>query len=97
MPIDNAQHGGHEADSENVIGIGEETNTGYHNRSNVIPTKGSFVDLGERKSAALIGICDSLAGLIRRDTGRGTYRQCERSHCGSCGRQHCHQLCVAPC
>jgi hypothetical protein len=77
LPIDNAQHGGNEADSEDIVGIGEETNTRYDDGSNVIPTKGSFVDLRESKSAALIGICDSSA--------RPMWRELAKIHTGNVG------------
>lgn len=41
-----------------IVGVSEETNAGDHASTNVIPAKGSLVDLGESKTTTLIGILD---------------------------------------
>ena len=56
MPIDNTQHGGDQADSENIVGISEEADTCHHDGSYMIPAKGSFVDLRESESSTLVGV-----------------------------------------
>lgn len=56
--VDNTQHDGQERGSENIVLICEETNTSHNNGSDMIPAKGSLVDLCKSKSAALIGVLD---------------------------------------
>jgi len=56
VPEYDAQHGGDEVDSENVIGIGEEPYTGDDNGTNMIPAKGSLVDLGKGKTSTFVGV-----------------------------------------
>jgi len=58
VPKYDTQHGGDEVDSENVVGVGEETYAGDDNGTNMIPTKRSLVDLGKGKTSTLIGILD---------------------------------------
>jgi hypothetical protein len=41
-----------------IVGIGEETDTSDNAGADVIPAKGSFVDLSEGKSPTLIGVGD---------------------------------------
>ena len=58
MPENDAQHGGNEVDSKDVIGVGEETYAGDDNGTDMIPTKRSLIDLGKGKTSTLIGILD---------------------------------------
>lgn len=74
-----------------IVRISEETNTGDDTSTNMVPAKGSFVDLGERKTTTLIGILNvgeiivevvegivASTGLVGRDNGR------LRRHCKEC-------------
>ncbi len=55
-PVDYTQHGGHEVDGKQVVGIGEEANAGDYAGADVVPAKGRLVDLGEGETTALIGV-----------------------------------------
>jgi len=56
--VDNTQHDGQERGSEDIILICEETNTGYNNSTDMVPAKGSLIDLRKGKSSAFVGILD---------------------------------------
>jgi hypothetical protein len=54
--VDNAQHDGQQRHAEDVVAVGEETSAGHQDGANVVPSKRSLVDLGERQAAALVGV-----------------------------------------
>lgn len=56
LPVHNTQHGGNQIDSEDIVSIGEETNTGHNNGADMVPAEGSLIDLGQGKSSSLIRI-----------------------------------------
>lgn len=58
VPVNDTQHGGDEVDSEDIIGVGEETYACDDNGTNMIPTERSLIDLGKGKTPTLIGILD---------------------------------------
>lgn len=58
MPVYYSQHVRDETDGEQVVGIGEETDTSDNNGANMVPAERSFVDFSESKSTALIWILD---------------------------------------
>ena len=58
MPIYDTQHGRHQADSEDIIGICKETNAGDDDGTNVIPAERSLVYLRQSQSSALVGVGD---------------------------------------
>ena len=58
MPIDDTQHGRHQTNGKDIVGVGEETDAGDDDSSNMVPAEGRFVDFGERKSSALVGVSD---------------------------------------
>ena len=71
FPVDDAQHVGDQIDGEDVVGIGEETDPGHDHGPDVIPSKGRFVNLGERESSALIGVCN--VGIYEGIVSAGMY------------------------
>lgn len=52
--VDHAQHGGDEVDSEQIVGIGEETDTGDQTGADVEPAKLGIVNLGKCLATALV-------------------------------------------
>ena len=58
VPVDRAEHVRHHTDGEDVIRVGEEANAGDENGANVVPAKGSLINLGERETATLVGVGD---------------------------------------
>lgn len=58
VPVNNTEHVGHQTNGEDVVGIGEETDTSDENGADVVPSKGSLVDLGERETATLVRVDD---------------------------------------
>lgn len=56
LPVDYTQHGGDQVDGEEIVGIGEETNTGDDNCADMVPAKWSLVDFGQGKTSALVGV-----------------------------------------
>lgn len=52
--VDHAQHGGDEVDGEQIVGIGEETDTGDQTGADVEPAKLGIVDLGKCLTTALV-------------------------------------------
>ena len=93
MPVYYSQHVRDKTDSEQVVGIGEETNTGHDDGANMVPAERSLVNFGKSKSSALIWILDvSLCGqLVSIELDVGVDRGVIHSRCGSCGTQRYHQ------
>lgn len=56
LPVNDTKHVGDETNGENVVGIGEETNTGDDDGTNVVPAERSLVNLGKSESATLVGV-----------------------------------------
>lgn len=56
LPVNYPQHGGNDTNGEDVVGIGEETDTSDEDGANVVPAEGGLIDLRERKSASLVGV-----------------------------------------
>jgi hypothetical protein len=54
--VHDTEHNGKHRNDEDVVGISEETNTCNHDGADMVPAKGSFVDLGEGESASLVGV-----------------------------------------
>jgi hypothetical protein len=79
LPVDDAQHGSHQVDGEDVIGISEETNTGYDNSTNVVPAKWGLIDLGQGESTALVGV-DDVSEVIMEVVESGIAALCFQSH-----------------
>lgn len=58
LPEDNTEHAGGQVDGEDIIGVGEETNTSDDDGTNMIPTELGIVNLGEGQTTALNGVLD---------------------------------------
>lgn len=58
MPVYYPQHVCDQTDGEQIVGVGEETDTSDNNGSNMVPAKRSFIDLSESESSALVWILD---------------------------------------
>ena len=58
LPINDTQHAGDQTNSENVVCVREETDTGYNDGANVIPAERRLVDLSKRETTALVWIFD---------------------------------------
>lgn len=58
LPVDYPQHAGYETNGEDVVSVGEETNTGHDDGADVVPAERSFVDLCKRESSPLVGVRD---------------------------------------
>jgi hypothetical protein len=53
LPVDNTQHGGHHVNSKDIVGIGEETNTGHGDCSDVVPYISMSLEHGVRSWGSL--------------------------------------------
>ena len=82
LPVDHAQHGGHQVDGENVVGISEETDTSDDNGTDVVPAEGSFVDFRKGKSTPLVGV-DNVGEVIVEVVERDIAAFCFHRHCES--------------
>lgn len=58
LPVNDTKHVGDETNGENVVGIGEETNTGDDDGTNVVPAERSLVNFGKSESATLVRVFD---------------------------------------
>ena len=58
LPVDYTELTSDQVDSENVVCIGEETNTCDNDSSHMVPAERCLVDFSERKSSSLVGILD---------------------------------------
>ncbi|KAH9822789.1 dnaJ homolog-like protein subfamily C member 21 [Teratosphaeria destructans] len=70
VPEDDAEHRGHEADGEDVVGVGEEADAGDQDGADVVPAEGGLVDLGEGETTALVGVGD-VSVVCHGQRGRG--------------------------
>ena len=62
LPVDDSQQGNDEIDGEDVVCIGEETNAGDHDGSDVILAKWGFVNFCQGKSTTFIRI--GIVGIV---------------------------------
>jgi hypothetical protein len=95
LPVHNAELGGNQVDGEDVVRVGEETNTSYNTSPDVVPAERSLVDLCKGKTTSLIGVGDmGIAGQVRRGPGEtwGDRERVTRTRCGSCGKRRFHPL-----
>ena len=58
LPVDDAQHGRHQIDGEDIVRIGEKADAGDDNGAHMVPAKGSFIDFRQGESSTLIGVLD---------------------------------------
>lgn len=70
LPVDYSQAGGDDTDGEDVVGIGEETDTGDGNGADMVPAKGSLVNLSEGESSSLVGVSDVGVVVVEVVEGR---------------------------
>ena len=68
MPVDDTQHRRDQVNGENIVGVGEETNTGDDYSAYMVPTKGRLVYLGESKPSSFLQTNENLASGNRMDT-----------------------------
>ena len=56
LPVDYTEKVGDQTNGEQVVSIGEETDTSHDNCSDVIPAKRGLVDLSKGETTALVGV-----------------------------------------
>ena len=56
LPVDYTEKVGDQTNGEQVVGVGEETDTSDDNCSNVIPAERGLVDLSKGETTAFIGV-----------------------------------------
>ena len=66
LPVHNTQHGRHQIDGKDVIGISEETDTGHDDGADMVPAEGSLVDFGKSKASSLVGVLDVSKVILDR-------------------------------
>jgi hypothetical protein len=101
LPIDYSQQVGDETNGEQVVGVGEETNTSNYAGTDVVPSKGRLVDFREGETTTLVGIGNVCLheGEVSIVLGLHRTRQENEnihSRCGNCGRQSYRRRCVWP-
>jgi hypothetical protein len=62
--VDDTQHDGQKGHAEDVVTVREETSTGDQDGANVVPAKGSLVDLRESEASSLIGVLDMCEVIV---------------------------------
>ena len=70
LPVDDPQHGGDQIDREDIVGIGEEADSCHDDGTNMIPSKGGLIDLGQSKTSAFIGVSDVGVIIVEIVEGR---------------------------
>lgn len=71
LPVDIAEHGSHHTDSKDVVGIGEEANTGHDDSADMVPAERSLVDFCESETTALVGVGD--VSIVVVEVVEGSY------------------------
>lgn len=83
LPVDDTKHSSHDTNGEDVVGIGEETDTSDQTGADMVPAERSLVNLSERESAALIGVGDM--GVVVVEVVEGAVASSSSgSHHGGC-------------
>lgn len=81
LPEDGAQHGTGEVDGEDIVGIGEETDAGDDDGADMVPAKGSLIDLRESETPTFVGVFD-MGELVVEVLEGGITTFCLGSHGG---------------
>ena len=77
--VNDTQHDGQKRDTKDIITVCEETSAGNENGADMVPAKGCFVDLSERKTATFVGLF-AISECVMDPLRMNLRPQCERSH-----------------
>ena len=79
-PEGNSQEGRGQVDGEDIVGIGEETNTGNDDGTHMVPAKGRLVNLGQGETTSLVGVLDVSKVIVAgSNAGQSCGSTCVRS------------------
>ena len=84
LPVNNTEHVGDETNGEDVVGIGEETDTSDDDGADVVPTELGLVNLGESKTSALVWVDNVsivVVEVVEGSVTAGSLDLGSRSHC----------------
>ena len=65
VPVDDSQHVRHQADSKDIVGIGEEPDSSDDDGPNMVPSERGLVNFGESKSSSLIRVSDMGVVIVK--------------------------------